>query len=134
MEGPVKASPEFLLFIKEQLASLHDLASRRLFGGAGLCADGIQFAMLQGNTLYFVVDDSTRPAYEAMGSPCFSYDTSQRHVNVRRYYAVPAELIEDRERLGALARESLAVARRTSKLKRPGGRRAAAGHAKKRSP
>jgi DNA transformation protein len=122
VEDPVAASSEFLLFIQEQLASLHGLASRRFFGGAGLSADGIQFAMLHDNTLYFVVDDSTRPAYEAMGSRCFSYDTRLRHVDVRRYYAVPAELIEDRERLGALARESLEVARRSTRPKPPAGR------------
>jgi DNA transformation protein len=129
----VKVSPEFIEFVKEQLASLHDLASRRLFGGVGLSAQGIQFAILHGNTLYFVVDDTTRAAYEAMGSQCFSYTTSQRHVDVRRYYAVPAELIEDRERLSALARESLEVARRSTKAKRPRERRPSAGR-KKTSP
>jgi len=111
----VKTSPDFVDFVKDQLAALRDLKSARLFGGVGLTADGVQFAIIIDNVLYFAVDDTTRPAYEAMGSQCFSYSTRVRRVEVRRYYALPADLLEDREHLVMLARESVEVAARPRK-------------------
>lgn len=117
----MKTSQDYVEFIKEQLASVHEVRSKRLFSGAGLSVHGVTFAMIIGNVLYFVVDDTTRPAYEAMGSQCFSYTTKVRRVDVKRYHEVPAELIEDRERLAALAREALEIAgrpRKTSKTSR----------------
>ena len=110
----MKTTPDFVAFVTDQLEGpqgLHGLRSARLFGGVGFRADGVQFALIIDNLLYFVVDDRTRPAYEAMGSHCFSYTTRLRRVEVRRYFALPADLLEDRERLLALARESIEVAR-----------------------
>lgn len=100
----------YVEFVMDQLASLRGIASGPFFGGVALTSDGTQFAMIMGNSLYFVVDDTTRPGYEKMGGDCFSYDTKQKRVAVKKYYSVPADLIEDQERLVALARESIRVA------------------------
>ena len=115
----MKTTPDFAAFVADQLDALHGLQSARLFSGVGLSTGGTQFAMIIGNVLYFAVDDSTRPAYEARGSHCFSYSTRARRVEVRRYFAVPAELLEEREELLALARESIEVAGRPRKPVRP---------------
>lgn len=115
------SSNDYVEFVMDQLASLQGIASGRFFGGVGLFSAGTQFAMVMGNSLYFVVDDATRSKYEKMGSTCFSYNTRKGRVAVRRYYAVPAELIEDQEQLVALAQESIQVARSIQKspTKRP---------------
>ncbi|MDM0012600.1 TfoX/Sxy family protein [Variovorax sp. J22P168] len=115
----MKTTPDFVEFVRDQLDALHGLRSARLFGGVGFKADGVQFAIVIDNVLYFAVDDTTRPAYEAMGSHCFAYSTRVRRVEVRRYYALPADLLEDRERLLALARESVAIAFKPRKRSRP---------------
>ena len=115
----MSTSSDFAEFVKEQLASIHGLQGKRLFSGVGLSAHGVQFAMIIDNVLYFVVDDTTRPAYEAMGSQCFSYTTKVRHVEVKRYYAVPGEIIEDHQRLAMLARESLEIAALPRKNPKP---------------
>lgn len=101
---------DYVEFVMDQLASLRGIARGRFFGGVGLSSAGTQFAMVMGNTLYFVVNDATRSKYEKMGSSSFSYSTSKRRIVVRKYYAVPAELIEDHEQLVALAQESIRVA------------------------
>jgi DNA transformation protein len=67
----------YVEFVMDQLASLRGIASGSFFGGVGLTSAGTQFAMIMGNSLYFVVDDTTRPRYEKMGSGCFSYDTKK---------------------------------------------------------
>jgi DNA transformation protein len=106
----VTISQDYIDFVSEQLDALRGLQCKRMFGGAAMSADGLQFALLMDNATYFLVDDATRPVYEAMGRHCFSYATRLRHVEVKRYYEVPGELIEDRERLASLARESLGIA------------------------
>jgi len=50
-----------------------------------------------------------------MGSDCFSYDTKKKRVAVKKYYSVPADMLEDQEQLVALARESIRVARSAKK-------------------
>lgn len=110
-------SEDYVEFVKDQLDEIPGIESSRLFGGVGLSVGGIQFAMLMGNTLYFAVDDETRPRYEAMGSECFWYTKKDRRVDVRKYYDVPAEMLEDRERLVALAEEAIQVARTAKKGK-----------------
>ena len=57
-------SSDYVGFVMDQLASLRGISSGRFFGGVGLSADGIQFAMIMGSSLYFVVDDSSREKYE----------------------------------------------------------------------
>jgi DNA transformation protein len=104
------SSNDYAEFVKDRLASLRDIESGRFFGGIGLSSAGTQFAMVMGSSLYFVVDDTTRPRYEKMGSSCFSYNTSKKRVAVRKYYAVPTELIEDQDQLVSLAQESIRVA------------------------
>jgi DNA transformation protein len=110
-------STDFADFVKDQLAPVRMLASGRFFGGIGLSADGVQFAMVMDHALYFVVSDATRPRYENMGSSCFSYTTRKGRVDVKKYYEVPAEFLEDQDRLLDLANESIAVARQAKKSK-----------------
>lgn len=108
---------EFTDHVMDLRALIPGIAKRRMFGGVGISAGAVQFAIITGDTLYFVVDDLTRPKYEEMGSTCFSYQTRKRKVEVRRYYEVPAEMLDDQERLLELAQESLVVAARTVRVK-----------------
>jgi DNA transformation protein len=110
-------SNHYVEYLLELLTPLGNPTSKSFFGGVALVFGATQFAMVMGNELYFVVDDSSRPSYERMGSSCFSYATKKRRVEVRKYYTVPAEVIEDQDRLVALARESIRVA---SSLKKQG--------------
>lgn len=112
------SASSLLEYIAEQLAPIGAIKTGRFFGGVGLKAGHIQFGMLMGGSLYFVVDDSTRPMYERAGSQCFSYATKKGAVQVRRYYEVPPELVEEAPALQALARESIRVAASSSKARK----------------
>ncbi len=105
-----QGSSQFVEFIVEQLAEVAGITKVRFFGGTGLAAHSTQFAMIMGTSVYFVVDKVTRPKYEKLGSKCFAYDTKVKRVQVRKYFEVPAEIIEDREALVSLAREAVHVA------------------------
>ena len=105
----------YVEFVLEQLAPLGGVVSARFFGGVSLSCDGALFAMIMDNALYFAVGDVTRPKYLAMGSSCFSYNTKKGRVDVTRFYAVPAETLEEQDQLVALARESIGVADATKR-------------------
>jgi len=115
-----EASSQFIEFIVDRLSGIPRIAKTRFFGGTGLTADATQFAMIMGSTVYFVVDKDTRPKYEKLGSKCFAYDTKARRVQVRKYFEVPIEIIEDHEALTALAREAVLVAQSLNKKKAAG--------------
>jgi len=119
-----EASSQFADFIVDRLAGIPRIARTRFFGGTGLSADATQFGMIMGSTLYFVVDKDTRPKYEELGSQCFAYDTKARRVQVRKYFEVPIEIIEDNEALAALAREAVRVAQSLASKKKPAGKAA----------
>lgn len=104
------ASAEYLSFVRELLAPLGAVSDGKFFGGQLIKYRGIQFAMVMGNTLYLRVNDATRPAYEARGSLPFSYQTKKGVVQVRKYYAAPEALMDDREQLLAWARLAIAAA------------------------
>lgn len=110
-----EASSQFVDFIVDRLSGISGITKNRFFGGTGLSAQATQFAMIMGSTVYFVVDKTTRPKYEKLGSKCFAYDTKARRVQVKKYFEVPLEIIEDHEALAALAREAVLVAQSLKK-------------------
>ena len=111
----MSASKEFIEYIMELLEPVAAIEGSKFFGGYGIKNNATQFAMIMGNSLYFVVDDSTRHKYEKLSMKPFSYMTKKGLRLVKRYYEVPDDLFEDREMLLVWARESIVVAKASSK-------------------
>jgi DNA transformation protein and related proteins len=81
-----------------------------MFGGVGIYAAELFFALLDEDTLYFKVDDATRPQFEDRGmAPFRPYGEDGE---IMGYYEVPADVLEDPEELGAWVGAALGVARR----------------------
>lgn len=81
-----------------------------MFGGVGIYAGDLFFALIADDTLYFKVDDSNRPDFEARGMGPFR--PFGEDGEVMQYYRVPEELLDDPEPLGAWAEKAILVARR----------------------
>jgi DNA transformation protein len=113
------ASSDFLEFLKDQLSGLGHITTRRMFSGAGLYCDGVIFALILRDTLYFKVDDGNRPAYAAEGLKPFSYQARGKTVEVGAYWHVPERLLDEPDEMVAWAREALAAGRRAEARKRP---------------
>lgn len=111
--------PEFREYVMEQLGRLAPVTSRRMFGGVGIYADGLFFAVVDDETLYFKVDDVTRGDYEERGlGPFRPFGEEGPAVG---YYPVPGELLEDPDALCPWLDAALDVAQRARR--RGGGRR-----------
>ena len=102
-------SSDFTAYVIEQLALLGRVTSRRMFGGVGLYCDGLFFALIASDTLYFKVDESNRADYERRGSRPFVPFPDKPEMSMN-YYDVPADLLDDGEELSRWARKSVAVA------------------------
>lgn len=106
----MSASAEYTEYVLELLEPLGRVRTTRFFGGVGLSVGTAQFAMIMGNSLYFVVNDSTRPKYEKAGMTAFSYLTKKGRVQVRRYFELPEEILTDPQALKHWAEESIKLA------------------------
>jgi DNA transformation protein and related proteins len=109
---------EFVDFVKDQMARLGPVVSRRMFSGAGLYLDGVIFALILRDTLYFKVDDGNRAAYEAEGLSPFSYQVKGRTVEIGSYRRAPERLFDDSEDMVDWARAAVAAGRRAEAKKK----------------
>jgi DNA transformation protein len=64
-------SREFQDYVIDQLSTVGSILSKRMFGGVGLYADGIFFALIANDILYQKVDDTNRQDYESAGMDAF---------------------------------------------------------------
>jgi DNA transformation protein and related proteins len=84
--------------------------ARAMFGGVGIYAGDVFFALIADDTLYLKVDDSTRPDFEERGmSPFRPYGEEGETMG---YYELPGDALEDPEALRPWAEKAIAVARR----------------------
>jgi DNA transformation protein len=110
---------DFIEFLKDQLKGLGHITSRRMFSGAGIYCDGVIFALVLRDILYFKVDDANRAAYEAEGLAPFSYAARGRMVEIGAYRRVPERLIDDPDEMLAWARAALAAGQRAEARMKP---------------
>ena len=109
-------SSDYVDFVLDALADWHTVTGRRMFGGYGLFRQGVMFALIIDETLYFKVDGSTRPAFEQAGSTPFVYYAKGKLVALS-YWQVPPDLFEESEQLGQWAQKAWQVALRAQALK-----------------
>ncbi|MGH7497556.1 MAG: TfoX/Sxy family protein [Gemmatimonadales bacterium] len=107
----MSVSPSFRRFVLEQLArTATSVRDRAMFGGVGIYSGDLFFAIIDEDAVYFKVDDTTRPDFEARGMGPFRPGGPGEEV--MQYYAVPEDLLEDPEALRPWVERSLGVARR----------------------
>ena len=113
-------SPSYRAFVLDQLGRVTgDVRARSMFGGVGIYAGELFFALIDDETLYLNVDDGNRPDFVAAGMGPFRPFGEEGEV--MQYYEVPAELLEGGEELAIWVGKAIDVARRAKrpKKKRP---------------
>ena len=109
-------SDSYLAFVLEQLGGVKSVVTRRMFGGIGIYSDGVFFAVIDDDTLFFKVDDALAQRYIALGMPPFTPIPGAKPMS--SYYQVPVEVLEDEETLGRWAKDSLAAIGASTSRKR----------------
>jgi DNA transformation protein len=90
---------------------------RRMFGGHGIFRDGLMFALIADDRLYFKADDANRAIFAAAGGEPFTYMRAGKAASLS-YYSVPDDALEEAAALHAWAEHGIAAARRAARAKR----------------
>jgi DNA transformation protein len=74
----VPVSDGFKEFVRDLLAEFGPVTIRNMFGGAGVYADGVMFAILANDTFYLKADETSARAFADEGMQPFSYQPEGR--------------------------------------------------------
>jgi DNA transformation protein len=107
-------SRNYIQYAIDLLKVFGPVTTKKMFGGAGIYFDGLFFALLADDVLYFKVDEANKADYLNAGTgpskPFGSYEMS--------YYEVPADVLEDEEQLKEWAHKAFSAAMRNTAARR----------------
>jgi DNA transformation protein len=103
--------------IADLFAPVVPVSTRRMFGGHGVYAEGMIFAIEIEGRLYLKTDAENRPAYEARGMTPFTYEKKTGGQAVMAYFALPDDAYDDEDLLAELTRLGVQAARRAEAAK-----------------
>jgi DNA transformation protein len=83
-------------YVLDQLADLHGVTCRAMFGGFGLYHRETFFGIIHKSRLYFKVIPATITLYKAHSMKPFRPNSKQ---TLKTYYEVPPDVLEDAEQL-----------------------------------
>jgi DNA transformation protein len=102
-------------FVLAKLQVVGPVVSRRMFGGVGFYLDGVFFALLLHDRLYFKTDDANRGDFEAAGMEPFRPFADRRES--KTYFEVPERVLQNRATLKAWGEKAVEAARSRSAKK-----------------
>ena len=100
----------FKEFVRDLFAEFGPVTIRNMFGGAGVYADGVMFAILADDTLYLKTNAVSAFAYANEGMTPFKYTPRGKEPVAMSYWEVPPRLLEEPDELAAWAREAHRIA------------------------
>ena len=110
-------------FIRDLFQSFGAVTVRRMFGGAGLFADGVMFGLVSGGQIYLKADATTVTCFESERCEPFEYSTKNGKRTLTSYWRLPNRLYDDADEFAQWARQALAAARRGATVKPKSGKR-----------
>jgi DNA transformation protein and related proteins len=112
------ARDEDIAWFCELLEPLGRITVRRMFGGAGLYADGLIVGLEIEGTLYLKTDGQTRQAFVDAGGAPFVYDGKGKPITTS-YWTAPDDAMDSPEAMRAWARLALEASLRSAASKKP---------------
>ena len=110
------AGDGFHAFVRELLGGLGPVTIKKFFGGGGVYADGVMFALLAGDVIYLKADDALKRDLGAQGSGPFIWTPSSgpkagQSVEMS-YWRLPDGALDEPDDAVRWAMRALEVARR----------------------
>jgi len=102
--------------LKDLFAPFAAVAVKRMFGGHGVYADGLCFAVEAEGEVFVKVDAETAQAFSAAGSSPFVYSAKGRPMTMA-YWRLPAAAYDDGDALRRWCALGLEAARRAAAAK-----------------
>ena len=125
MAAPVPNTADFIAWVIELAQPTARIVARAMFGGHGLYADGIIFAIVVDDTLFLKADDVNRSEFAALGLEPFVYTGRSGERTAMSYHRAPDDALENpdamatwlRSAMGASLRAAAARPKRTARPK-----------------
>ncbi len=108
---PMAKKNEFVAHIIESLAAWAPVTARSMFGGYGIYREDRMFALVAYDTLYFKVDEISRPEFESAGLSPFTYGENRV---VMAYYHPPVTALDNSQELALWAEKGWQAAMRAA--------------------
>ncbi len=96
-------------FVKDSLSSF-GIQLKKMFGGYGIYKNGLMFALIADDELYFKVGEKNKKDFEERNSEPFSYEKKSGIATINSYWRVPADIIDEAEELAKWAEKSYSAA------------------------
>ena len=96
--------------IVELFSCFGPVSVRRMFGGAGIYADGTMFGLVADGTIYLKAAENNAAMFDREGLAPFTYARGKGEGIVMSYRRMPDRLYDDPEELAVWARAALAAA------------------------
>ncbi len=117
--------------IEDLFRPLGRVSCKRMFGGKGIYADDLIFALEIDGEIFLKTDDATRPLFEAVGLRPFVYESS-RGKTATSYWLLAPAAFDDESELLKWGRLGIEASRRSAAKKKARPARTAATKARKR--
>ncbi|HME85356.1 MAG TPA: TfoX/Sxy family protein [Roseiarcus sp.] len=118
--------------LKELFAPFGGVTVKRMFGGHGVYAEGLCFAVESGGEVFLKVDARSQPDFSAAGSSPFIYMARGKPMTTS-YWRLPAKAHDEADELRRWAALGLEAARRAAEAKAKPKAKAARAPAKGRA-
>ncbi|MFZ2541439.1 MAG: TfoX/Sxy family protein [Gallionella sp.] len=119
------ARNEFVEYVVELMTGWASVSARKMFGGYGLYHEGLMFALIAEDQLFFKTDADNESQFERAGSHPFVYTSKTRIVQMS-YWSAPEAGLESAAEIcdwcqsayGAALRANAVKASKLGKVKR----------------
>ena len=110
----MSVTKSYQTFVLEQLnRAVPPVRARAMFGGVGLYAGEVFFALIADDVVYFRTDATTKPEFEALGMQPFR--PFGEDGGTMRYHQLPEHVLEDPDTLRRWAERAIATEPRKGK-------------------
>lgn len=114
-----KPPDPFHEFVVELFAPMGPVTIKRMFGGAGVYAGGVMFALVADDEIYLKVDDTLKTDLEDEGSTPFTFEMKDGKSAQMNYYRIPSDAMDCDEDASHWGRRALDVALKAKAVKAP---------------
>lgn len=108
-------SKDYRDFIKESLSAIGPIGHKRMFGGAGIYAQGYIIAIIGDDELFFKTDEISKPLFEAAGSKPFTFTKKDGSSAVMSYFSAPEAVFDDPDEMAKWGQIALDTSMRAPK-------------------
>jgi len=111
--------PDFGEWVREHFEALGPLEIKRMFGAAGVYANGLIFALLDDGVVWLKADEVNAPLLAQAGSRQFTYPMKGGAMMAMAYWSLPESALDDPNEAVGWARQSIDAALRKAAARKP---------------